>query len=53
MELGAGIAFFGLERIARFAWIRQTRGLEAETRSDPRGLIQIQTDEPENEANLA
>ena len=39
MELGARFAFFGWERIARFAWIRQTRGLEAETRSDPRGLL--------------
>ena len=43
-------SFLGRER---FAGIRETRSLEAETQSDPRGLIQIQTDEPENEANLA
>ena len=33
--------------------MEETRGLEAETRSDPRALFQIQTDEPENEANPA
>ncbi len=50
MEQGAGFAFLGWERSAG---MEGTRGLEAGTRSDPRGLIQIQTDEPENEANRA
>ena len=50
---GAGFEFFVWERSARCAWIRGTRGRSAGEWGGLRGLLQIQTDEPEHGANLA
>ena len=41
-RFGGGFAFFGWERIARFAWIRGTRGRSVCEWGDLRGVLKIQ-----------